>query len=235
MSTTILEQRLEQLRGNAPRRSPSVQALAAYASHADCRLASLAFAADINLDRLLRGTRFEAAYGQSPFAITRGLAFEERLRANDHALALQLLRGPLALPTDARAVNLRTTSSSGPDRMAARAAEVRELLRRILRRDLAAPHLLDGGVLAGNIGGTIAWFEADGLAAAAAGLLRVAEVKSFPRVDDRVDPEKLALPSIRSRSTSCSCAGQSPTCCPKPTSNAWCPTWACSSRRRTSA
>src|SRR5262249_17756025 len=143
------------------------------------------------LDRLLVGTRFQSAFGQSPFALARGASFEKLLRVNDHAAALDLLRRPLGLPADARAVNLREGYPPAPARMPARARDVLELLRRILRRDPQAPHLLDGAVLTGNVGGVTAYFEADGLAAAAAGALRVAEVKSFPRVDDRVDPDKL--------------------------------------------
>jgi hypothetical protein len=51
---------------------------------------------------------------------------------------------------------------------------------------------MDGAVLRGNVGGLDAFFEADALAArAAGGEIRVAEVKSFPKVDDRVDPDQL--------------------------------------------
>jgi hypothetical protein len=51
--------------------------------------------------------------------------------------------------------------------------------------------LIDGAVLEALVGGVLAHFEADALAALAGGLIRVAEVKSFPQVDGRVDPDKL--------------------------------------------
>jgi hypothetical protein len=51
--------------------------------------------------------------------------------------------------------------------------------------------LIDGAVLSAIIGGRTAYFEADALAAWAAAVIHVAEVKSFPKVDERVDPDKL--------------------------------------------
>src|SRR5262245_57370664 len=86
-----LARRLEALRGSAPRRSSSVRVLAAFAQHGDCNLAALGFAAGVDFDRLLVGTRFQAFFGQSPFAIGRGLAFEELLRRDDYAAARRLL------------------------------------------------------------------------------------------------------------------------------------------------
>jgi hypothetical protein len=184
--------RLEEIRGTAPRRSPTVRALASYAQHAACRLAALGFAAGVNFDRLLVGTRFKMPFGQSPFALGRGLAFEKRLREGHYAATLDLLRGSLHLPAaGVRVVNLREGYPSGPDRMPLRARDTEELLRQIVAGDPAAPHLIDGAVLRGSVGGLTAYFEADALAACTGGEVRVAEVKSFPKVDARVDAEKL--------------------------------------------
>jgi hypothetical protein len=60
----------------------------------------------------------------------------------------------------------------------------------MLRDDPAAYNLIDGGVLTTSVGGVRAYFEADALAAGAHGPVRIGEVKSFPVVDDRGDPEK---------------------------------------------
>jgi hypothetical protein len=152
----------------------------------------LGFAAGVNFDQLLAGTRFRPQFAQSPFAIQRGLAFEQLLRENGHAAALNLLRPLLNLPPNAgKVVNLRQGFPSGLGKMAARAKATRDLLRHILAGDPAAPHLIDGAVLTGSVGGQDAFFEADALAARAVNnLLRVAEVKSFPRVDDRLDPDQ---------------------------------------------
>src|SRR3954463_12818296 len=119
MSTaTHPQRRLDEIRGPAPRRSPNVRVLAAFAQNTDCNLASLGFAAGVDFDRLLKGTCFQPAFGQSPFAFARGLAFERMLRNADYALTLGLLRGPLGLPaTGVRVVNLRQGFPSGPGRM----------------------------------------------------------------------------------------------------------------------
>jgi hypothetical protein len=192
-SSTSVERRLDAIRGGSKRRSATVRALAAFAQNTDCRLATLGFAAGVDFDRLLKGTRFQPAFGQSPFAFARGLAFEKMLRDGDYALTLGLLRGPLGLPTvGVRVVNLREGFPAGPGRMPARVKATADLLRRIIRGDPAAPHLIDGAVLRSVVSGIDAFFEADALAArATGGEIRVAEVKSFPKVDDRVDPDQL--------------------------------------------
>jgi hypothetical protein len=188
-----LDRRLEQLRGAAPRRSPTVRVLAAYAQHTDCRLAALGFAAGVNFDRLLVGTRYQMPFGQSPFAIGRGLSFEKMLRDNNYAATLDLLRPVLSLPSSGvRFANLRQGYLSGPNRMPLRARDTSALLARIIAGDPLAPHLVDGAVLAASVGGLPAYFEADALAALAGAEIRVTEVKSFPKVDERVDPDKLA-------------------------------------------
>ena len=180
--------RLQALRGGAPRRSPSVRALAAFAGHTDCRLASLGFAAGVDLDRLLGGTRLAPRFGQSPFAFARGNQFEELLRRGSHAAFLGLLDaergGPLTAP---RVVNLR-----GGGDLAARGAGAEELLRRLVRGDRELPHLIDGLVLSATVGREPAHFEADALATCLGEKATVIEVKSFPRVDDRIDPDRLA-------------------------------------------
>jgi hypothetical protein len=179
--------RLEALRGTAPRRSPTVRALAAYAAHSDCALATLGFAAGVDFDRLLRGTPCQPSAGQSPFAFARGLQFEERLRQNDYALLLGLLQARAGAPLPSpRIVNLRTSKG-----MAERSRKTLELLRQIVRGEPAAPHLIDGAVLRGWVGGVLAYFEADAVAACLGNQLQVAEVKSFPKVDERIDPDKL--------------------------------------------
>src|SRR5262249_51970329 len=194
MTTSLhLERRLEEIRGGAPRRSPTVRALAAYAQHAGCNLATLGFAAGVNFDRLLAGTRLQAPFGQSPFAIGRGLAFEKLLRADDYAATRELFRALPGSPArGARVANLRTGYPKDGTAMPRRADDTLRLLRQIARGEPAAPHLIDGAVLTAVLGGRPAYFEADALAAWAGAMIHAAEVKSFPKVDERVDPDKLA-------------------------------------------
>src|SRR5438132_9927093 len=75
--------------------------------------------------------------------------------------------------------------------MRRRTDDTLSLMKQIVRGDSSAPHLIDGAVLTASIGGRQAYFEADALAAWAAALIHGAEIKSFPKVDERIDPDKL--------------------------------------------
>jgi hypothetical protein len=187
-----LERRMAEILDMAPRRSPNVRVLAAYAQHSDCKLATLGFTVGANFDQLLAKTRYEMPFGQSPFAIGRGVAFEKLLRADDYAATRELFRTVPGFPaSSARMINLREGFPKDSTGMPLRADETRNLLRKIVRAERGAPNLIDGAVLTAQIGGRIAYFEADALAAWAGAVIRAAEVKSFPKVDERVDPDKL--------------------------------------------
>ena len=187
-----LESRLAAIRAGAPRRSPTVRVLASYAGHADCRLATLGFAAGVDFDRLLARTTYEAPFGQSPFAFSRGVAFERLIAERGYAATLDLLRMKLGFTIgDARIIDLRRAYPKNKDGMRLRASQTRILVRQLVNSHAAAPNLIDGAVLQTSIGGIPARFEADALAARFGGPIHVGEVKSFPVVDGRADPDKL--------------------------------------------
>jgi hypothetical protein len=183
---------LEQVRGGAPQRSPSVRVLAGFSGHADCSLAALGFAAGVDLDRLLTGTPFQAPFGMSPFAFARGEQFERSLAEGGYGPVLALLREHMGFDVrDAKVVNLRNAYPQNRQGMRLRAHETRTLLREIGRRDPQAPNLIDGAVLETHIGGIPAHFEADSLAARFGGEVHTGEVKSFPVIDGHTDNDKL--------------------------------------------
>jgi hypothetical protein len=187
-----LERRLEEIRGQVPRRSPNVRVLAGYAQHTNCKLATLGFATGVNFDRLLAKTRFQMPFGQSPFAIGRGFAFEKLLRTNDYAAIRELFRALPGFPaSSALVVNLRDGYPKNSTGMPRRAEATLKLLKQLLGGKPTAPHLIDGAVLSATIGGRTAYFEADALATWTTAAIHAAEVKSFPKVDERVDPDKL--------------------------------------------
>jgi hypothetical protein len=180
------------VRGGALERAPNVRVLAGFSAHADCSLAALGFAARVDFDRLLTGTPYEAPFGMSPFAFARGQAFERALAEAGYGPLLSLLREKMGFDvTDARVVNLRGGYPLNREGMRLRAHETRSLLREIARRDPSAPNLIDGAVLETRIGGVPAHFEADSLAARFGGDIHTGEVKSFPVVDGRTEPDKL--------------------------------------------
>jgi len=188
-----VEKRLAEIRADAAPRSPTVRVLAAYANHADCNLAALGFAARVDFDKLLEGTPYQVQFGQSPFAFSRGIAFERMVSARDYAETLNLLRTTMGFKIeDARTQDLRAKYQSQRLSMGLRANETREIIRQILLGRPTSYNLVGGAVLEANIGGISARFEADALAARFGGPIHAGEVKSFPVVDGRADPDKLS-------------------------------------------
>ena len=185
-------ERLDALRGEAPRRSSNVRELARFAANSTCNLANVGFAARVDFDKLLRKTRFEAPFGQSPFAFRRGNRFEEMLRVDGHAPLLGLMGETLGYDVKgAKVANLRQGFPRNRAGFQARAEKTRELVGAIARDEKGAPNLLDGAVLGRTIGGVEAHFEADAVAAHFGKPIHVGEIKSFPTVDGQADAEKI--------------------------------------------
>lgn len=184
--------RLAALRGSAPRRSANVRELARFAANSACSLANVGFAARVDFDQLLRKTRFEAPFGQSPFAFRRGNRFEELLREHNHAALRRLLGETFAYDVrGAKVENLRQTRARGKAGLERRAEDTAGLVKAIVTGAKDAPNLIDGAVLGRTIGGVSAHFEADAVAAQFGRPIHVGEIKSFPTVDGQADPEKI--------------------------------------------
>jgi hypothetical protein len=187
------DEKLAEVRGSAPEKRPTVHVLSAATAHSDCPFAMLALASRTDLDKLCEGTYFEVAFGQDPQAFQRGQMFERRVKEPAYGALIQLLREKVGFPlTSVRIENLRSRFPPNTEGLRLRAAETRRLLRQIARNASGGPNIIDGAVLTCTIAGRTAYYEADGLAAAAAGgRLHVVEVKSFPITDGRCDREKL--------------------------------------------
>lgn len=190
--TAEVLQRLEEIRGGAASRSPSVRALAEFSSHTDCKLAALGFAARVDFDRLLLGSPYAEPFGQSPFAFRRGIQFENQLREDGHGKTLTLLREGMKFDVnDAQVADLKKGFPRSREGMIARGKRTSELIAEIISGTRSAPNLIDGGVLSSSIGGITGYFEADAVAARFSGPIHVGEIKSFPIVDGRIDSDKL--------------------------------------------
>jgi hypothetical protein len=183
---------LAKIRGDAPEKRPTVRVLAAASAHNDCPFSRLALATRTDLEKLCAGTFFEVDFGQDPQAFQRGEMFERRVKEKDYAALIQLLRDQAGFPaTDVRIRDLRSSAPPNEQGLKQRAAETRQLLRKIVQQAPDAPNIVDGAVLTVTIAGRTAYFEADGLAAASGGKIHVAEMKSFPITDGRCDSDKL--------------------------------------------
>jgi hypothetical protein len=188
--------RLVSLRGGAPPRPITAGVVAGQAANTRCGLLTVANAAGVSLDHVLTGTPWEVPFGQASSALARGHVFERMVKEHGYAILLALLREELGFDvTAARVEDLRSRFPLDPTdpyrtfRM--RAAETRTLIGAFLARDPAAPNLIDGAVLTVSLGGQVGFLEADAVALRFDGPIRIGEIKSFPVVDGRADPDKV--------------------------------------------
>ncbi len=180
---------LARVRGQAPEIRPNVRRLAAFANVHSCPTAAVAFAARVDTNRVLTGTSMEMPYGQSPFAIGRGVAFEALLRRHGHAELRRVLTAGLDTDfTFAAIENLR--EGYPPNRAGLRMrATVTQTRMAEIADGPAEPVVLDGAVLLADIGGLPAFFEADEMAIGVGGQIIVGENKSWPVVDGKPTDE----------------------------------------------
>lgn len=176
---------LDRVRGRAPSVNPNVRRLAAFANVHSCPTAAVAFAARVDTNRVLAGTSMQVPFGQSPFAIGRGVAFEALLRRYGHAELRRVLTDGLRTDFSFAAIeNLREGFPPNRTGMAMRARVTSTRMAEITQAP-QEPVVLDGAVLRADIGGLTGFFEADEMAIGVGGQIIVGENKSWPVVDGR--------------------------------------------------
>jgi hypothetical protein len=176
---------LDRIRGRAAPMTPNVRRLAAFANVHSCPTAVVAFAARVDTNRVLAGTSVEMPFGQSPFAIGRGVAFENLLRRHGYAELRRVLTEGLSTDFSLAAIdNLREGYPPNRTGLALRARATRSRMAEIATSP-AEPVVVDGAVLRADVGGLPAYFEADEMAIGVAGQIIVGENKSWPVVDGK--------------------------------------------------
>ncbi len=180
---------LDRVRGRAPTTPANVRRLAAFANVHSCPTAAVAFAARIDTNKVLTGTSMEMPYGQSPFAIGRGVAFEALLRRHGHAELRRVLTEGLGTDFSLAAIeNLREGYQPNRAGLTMRARVTSSRMAEIAQAP-QDPVVLDGAVLRADIGGIPGFFEADEMAIGVDGQIIVGENKSWPVVDGRPTDE----------------------------------------------
>ncbi|MDQ0748686.1 hypothetical protein QF034_002917 [Streptomyces africanus] len=186
---TALRHRLAELRGpDVPAKALDARALAALAANPGCARRAILDGAGVNKAALASALGSPSAFGQSQFALTRGNAFEAKVKADGGAELLRLVHEKLDRtaepPAEARVPDLTATGPQG--RTARTALELRE----------AAAHpgawtLLDHPMLALDVAGSPAFLEPDAVVVHPDGSWTVVEIKSFPLLDGSADPAKV--------------------------------------------
>ncbi|MFG3229421.1 hypothetical protein ACGF07_32200 [Kitasatospora sp. NPDC048194] len=209
-----LAQRLAELRGPAPQRSLNARALAALAANPGCHRRAVLDAVGVDKSALAARLGRPAPFGQSPFAIARGVIFESRLKADDYSALLEPLRAHLGVPADDRA------PLSVPDLLHRSGPAVRaDRTAQALAAAAAEPQawtLLDHPMLRLEVAGGTAYLEPDALVVHG-GRCTVVEIKSFPVLDGGADPAKVgaaarqaAVYVLALQRTAAAAAGQAP-------------------------
>lgn len=161
---------------------------------------------------LARRVGFPAPFGQSRFAITRGNAFEARVKADGGAELRRLLRQVIPAMADEHGEDTRpdghaddgrwltvpeTTDGAGGGN-AERYARTRTLLATAADDDADGEAILiDHPLLRLNVAGQWVYLEPDVVAARIAGRFHVVEIKSFAVIDGQADPAKVSAAAIQ--------------------------------------
>ncbi|MEW2509191.1 hypothetical protein [Streptomyces sp. NPDC046870] len=183
-----LRHRLAELRGpDVPAKALDARALAALAANPGCSRRAILDGAGVDKARLAGALGAPAGFGQSQFALTRGNAFEARVKADGGAELLRLAHArldPGAEPPATAAVPDLT--AHGPEGRTARTAlALREATQ------AGGWTLLDHPMLALDVAGSLAFLEPDAVVVHPDGSWSVVEIKSFPMVDGAADPAKV--------------------------------------------
>ncbi|WP_425086620.1 hypothetical protein [Streptomyces cyanogenus] len=183
-----LRHRLAELRGpDVPAKALDARALAALAANPGCARRAVLDGAGVDKARLATALGAPSGFGQSQFALTRGNAFEARVKADGGAELLRLVHtrlDPGAEPPAGAAVP--DLSAHGPEGRTARTAlALREATR------AGGWTLLDHPMLALDVAGSPAFLEPDAVVVHPDGSWSVVEIKSFPMVDGSADPAKV--------------------------------------------
>jgi hypothetical protein len=186
---------LAALRGPLPVKLPNARTLAAIRANPACNARRVLDAAGVDKAALAARLGRPVPEEQSKFALQRGNRFERLVKDDNYAELIRLLR-EVGYPVEAVRVlplrDLYPINSRNPSlALAKRAAETRNAIVAMAEARVDAYNLIDGGALEWDFGGAIARLEADGIAWRIGDQIRVVEVKSFPVVDGRADPEKV--------------------------------------------
>ncbi|WP_214410397.1 hypothetical protein [Sphaerisporangium fuscum] len=183
--------RLDQLRGPVPPRPHDARAIAALAANPGCARRAVLDAAGIDKDATATHLGFPAPFGQSPFAITRGNAFESLVKESGCAELLRLLRERLGLPIPQASYTDLGDVGGNPSAQL-RHGHTRKLIDRAARDSDDAGTLFDHPLLRLDIAGHSSYLEPDVVAFRLGARFHIVEIKSFAVVDGQAEPDKVA-------------------------------------------
>jgi hypothetical protein len=198
------EARLRRIRGLAPPKRYDARAIAALTRNPACDRRAVLDAAGVDKEHLARRVGFPPSFGQSPFAIVRGNAFEAWVRAEECVELLRLLREDLGIDLpEVSYADLGATDRAEETLRARHARSQSRLFQAIGSADGergrrgGEASLLVHPLLQMLVGGQNVYLEPDLVAVQRGGTVHVIEIKSFPVIDGQADGEKAAAAAIQ--------------------------------------
>lgn len=186
---------LAQIRGSIRAGRANARSVAALADNPGCTRRRVLDAAAVPLYEVAHRAGFESGRGQSPFAISSGVTFEDGLkRRSNYTKLAEAVKPFIELPAKPRILNVSVGKGQiGSQKwLDSRVAATDEALRAMATGSGRAPHIVDHPMLTFTGGGATAYLEPDALAFRVAGELELVEIKSFPIIDGQADGTKVS-------------------------------------------
>jgi hypothetical protein len=183
------EQRLSRIRGGGDPSRHNARTIAAMTRNPGCVRRAIMDAAGVDKSAVAEAVGHPTSIGRlSEFAVTRGISFENRVKAEGCAELLQLLRDQLGLPVP----QAHYQDMSPPE--AGEPVTSRYLRSKAMLETAAdgAGTLFDHPLLRLRMGGVWAYLEPDLGAFQLGEKFYVIEIKSFPVIDGVADASKVA-------------------------------------------
>ena len=191
------EVRLDDVRGPVPPLAHNARTIAALTTNPGCARRAVMDAAGVDKRAVAARVGYAPPYGQSPFAITRGLAFEAQVKANGCAELLRMLREALKLSIPEVAYH-DLNEAGGNAGQDVRHALARRVLGDAARCSDEFGTLFDHPLLRLPVGGRSVFLEPDLIAFQFQGVFHVVEIKSFAVIDGQADGGKVAAAAVQS-------------------------------------
>src|ERR1700683_2066928 len=192
-----VESRLDHIRGQVAPKSHNARTIAALTSNPGCARRAIMDAAGVDKQRLASYVGFPAVFGQSQFALGRGIAFEAQVKANGCAELLRLLREHLELSIPEVGYD-DLNDVGGNTGLLVRHTRTKALLTRAVNSGSDTGTLFDHPLLRIEVAGRPVYLEPDLLASQFGGRFHVVEIKSFAVIDGQADGDKVAAAVIQS-------------------------------------
>jgi hypothetical protein len=189
---SLLNDRLDALRGPVPAKGHDARTLAALTANPGCTRRALMDAAGVDKDAIAVHLGKPRPLADSSLALRNGAIFEQKVKADGGAELLRLLREVLGLPlpeaahTDLAAVGTQDAS------LQVRHAYTRTAILEAARSTGSVRTLLDHPILQLTVAGHPVYLEPDVVAFQIDGVFHIIEIKSFAVVDGQANPTKVA-------------------------------------------